>query len=145
MTKYQEYTIVVSPLSDEDGGGFIARVPDLPGCFGDGASQGEAIADASMAIVEWIEEYSKMGRDIPQPGSMASEARRHREAEIKLITDLRDRLRQNEQDFAHLGSRIDTIESDIQHLLDVVDNQEAWERFQVITKLTKVQQRDLFN
>lgn len=143
MDKCQEYLIVVSPLSEEDGGGFVARVPDLPGCFGDGESQGDALADASRAIVEWIDEYSKMGRDIPQPGSMAEEARHHRDAEIKLITDLRDRLRENEKDFAHLDSRLDTIESDIQHLLDVVDNENAWERFQIITKTTKSSQREL--
>lgn len=145
MNKYQEYLIVVSPLSEEDGGGFFARVPDLPGCYGDGESQSDALLDASKAIVEWIDEYSKMGRDIPQPGSMANEARLHREAEIKLITDLRDRLRENEKDFATLDSRLDTVESDVQHLLDIVDNEEAWERFQIITKTTRSQQRELFN
>jgi antitoxin HicB len=144
MNKYQDYLIVVTPLPDEDGGGFVARVPDLPGCFGDGESQIDAVNDVSKAIVEWIDEYSKMGRDIPHPGSMAKEARLHREAEIKLITGLRDRLREQEKDFATLDSRLDTIESDIQHLLDIVDNEAAWERFQIITKTTKSQQRELF-
>ena len=145
MDNYQRYLIVVSPLSEEDGGGFVARVPDLPGCFGDGESQSEALGDAQKAIVEWIDEYSKMGRDIPQPGSMANEARLQRESEIKLITDLRNRLRENEKDFESLDLRIDAIESDIQHLLDVIDNEEAWERFQIITKTTKSQQHELFS
>ncbi len=145
MKKYQEYLIVVSPLSEEDGGGFVARVPDLPGCTGDGDTPETALKDASKAIIEWIDEYSKMGRDVPKPGSMEQEVRAYREAEIKLITELRDRLRESEKDFASLDSRLETIESDIQHLLDVVDNAEAWERFQIITKTTKSQQRELFS
>jgi len=143
MEDFKEYLIVVAPLSEDDGGGFFARVPDLPGCFGDGETQEAALKDASKAIIEWISEYSKMGRDIPKPGNMAHEARLHREAEIKLITELRDRLRENEKEFASLDTRLDTIESDIQHLLDVVDNEEAWERFEIITKMTKSQQREL--
>ena len=31
-----EYPIVVEPLPIEDGGGFVATVPDLPGCMSDG-------------------------------------------------------------------------------------------------------------
>ena len=30
------YAIIVEPLSAEDGGGFVATVPDLPGCMSDG-------------------------------------------------------------------------------------------------------------
>ena len=144
MDQYQEYLIVISPLSEGDGGGFLARVPDLPGCFGDGETREAALSDASKAILEWVDEYSKMGRDIPKAGSMAEEARAHREAEIKLITELRHRLRASEKDFASLDVRMEAIERDIQHILDEVDNAEAWERFQIITKTTKSQQRELF-
>lgn len=144
MSNNQEYLILVAPLSEDDGGGFGARVPDLPGCVGDGDTPEQALRDASKAIVEWIDEYSKMGRDIPKPGSMAEEARSHREAEIKLITELLDRLRENEKSFESLDTRLDSVESDVQHLLDIVDNAEAWERFEIITKITKSQQRELF-
>lgn len=30
------YRIVVQPLPAEDGGGYLAYVPDLPGCMADG-------------------------------------------------------------------------------------------------------------
>jgi hypothetical protein len=30
------YTIVIGRLSVEDGGGYLAYVPDLPGCMSDG-------------------------------------------------------------------------------------------------------------
>ncbi|MGH1356548.1 MAG: type II toxin-antitoxin system HicB family antitoxin [Thalassovita sp.] len=31
-----DYPIVLVPLCEEDGGGFAAYVPDLPGCMSDG-------------------------------------------------------------------------------------------------------------
>ncbi len=31
-----KYPVIVQPLSKEDGGGFLATVPDLPGCVSDG-------------------------------------------------------------------------------------------------------------
>ena len=48
------YPIYVAPLSDEDGGGWIALVHDLPGCMGDGETPEEAIADARKAIEVWL-------------------------------------------------------------------------------------------
>lgn len=35
MTGYK-YPIVIEPLSQEDGGGYVATVPDLPGCMSGG-------------------------------------------------------------------------------------------------------------
>ncbi|CAK0770758.1 hypothetical protein WCLP8_4630002 [uncultured Gammaproteobacteria bacterium] len=32
----------LSPLSEADGGGWLAEVPDLPGCMSDGATPEEA-------------------------------------------------------------------------------------------------------
>ena len=32
------YPIVIQPLPSDEGGGFLALVPDLPGCMSDGAS-----------------------------------------------------------------------------------------------------------
>ena len=31
-----DYAVLIEPLSEEDGGGFVATVPDLPGCMSDG-------------------------------------------------------------------------------------------------------------
>lgn len=63
------YAIVIVPLSDEDGGGFASIVPDLPGCKGDGDTRAEAAADAENAILEWVDEANRLGRDIPEPGT----------------------------------------------------------------------------
>ena len=38
-----EYPVIVSPLPLEEGGGFLATVPDLPGCMSDGETPQEAI------------------------------------------------------------------------------------------------------
>jgi len=62
-----EYPIVIEPLSAEDGGGFAALVPDLPGCMSDGETPEEAIANVRDAIVTWIEAARDLGRPIPQP------------------------------------------------------------------------------
>ena len=50
-----EYPVVIEPLSKEDGGGFIATVPDLPGCMSDGTSREEAA--------------TRLGRPIPAPSA----------------------------------------------------------------------------
>ncbi|MBS7698679.1 MULTISPECIES: type II toxin-antitoxin system HicB family antitoxin [unclassified Chelatococcus] len=62
-----EYPVVVEPLSAEDGGGFAAIVPDLPGCMSDGETPEEAIVNVQDAILTWIEAARGMGRPIPRP------------------------------------------------------------------------------
>lgn len=143
MINHKQYLIVVAALTEEDGGGYLARVPDLPGCFGDGESREAATVDAEKAIVEWIEEYAKMGREIPLPGSTEQEMRASRDAEIKFINHLRDSLRAKEQDFESLDMRLNRIEDDLEQLLALAENEEAWQRFHVITKSTKPKQLEL--
>jgi len=62
-----EYRIVIEPLPPEDGGCFVAYVPDLPGCMSDGETREEAAHNISDAIECWIEEAKKLGRAIPPP------------------------------------------------------------------------------
>ena len=40
-----ECPIVVEPLPIEEGGGFLATAPDLPGCMSDGATPEEAVSN----------------------------------------------------------------------------------------------------
>jgi antitoxin HicB len=61
------YRIVIEPLSEEDGGGFLATVPELPGCMSDGETDVEALENAHDAITCWIEEATRLGRQIPKP------------------------------------------------------------------------------
>lgn len=64
-----EYPIVIEPLSVEDGGGFLATVPDLPGCMSDGETREEAARSIADAIDAWIEEATRLGRPIPDPSA----------------------------------------------------------------------------
>ena len=65
--KHLEYPVVIEPLSKDDGGGFAAIVPDLPGCMSDGETPEEAIANVQDAILAWMEAASDMGRTVPAP------------------------------------------------------------------------------
>ena len=62
-----DYAIIVEPLSAEDGGGFIATVPDLPGCMSDGETRQEALANVEDAIRAWIEAAHELGHHVPAP------------------------------------------------------------------------------
>ncbi|MEZ5850822.1 MAG: type II toxin-antitoxin system HicB family antitoxin [Hyphomicrobiaceae bacterium] len=67
MTMKPEYPVVLRPLSADDGGGWIAIVPDLPGCIADGDNAYEALQRAENAIEEWKDAARAMGRPIPHP------------------------------------------------------------------------------
>lgn len=61
------YEVDVKPLSEELGGGYIAVVPELPGCKSDGETPQEALQNAYDAIACWIEAANEMNRAIPAP------------------------------------------------------------------------------
>ena len=65
-----EYAVVIEPLSEEDGGGYLASVPDLPGCMSDGETREEAARNVGDAIACWIEEALATGRTVPAPTSV---------------------------------------------------------------------------
>jgi antitoxin HicB len=62
-----EFPVIIEPLSEEDGGGFAAIVPDLPGCMSDGESPEEALTNVQDAIAAWITQAKSMGRVVPRP------------------------------------------------------------------------------
>ena len=68
----QSYQVTILPLSDDDGGGFTAIVPALPGCRSDGETPQEALANAYDAIACWVEAAGDIGRPVPQPRPMAA-------------------------------------------------------------------------
>jgi antitoxin HicB len=67
MTHSLKYPVVVEPLLPEDGGGFLATVPDLPGCMSDGETLEEAITNVQDAIKVWLEAASDLGHKRPAP------------------------------------------------------------------------------
>jgi antitoxin HicB len=68
--KASDYPIIVEPLAEADGGGWLATVPALPGCTGDGDTPGAALADAEAAIIEWHAAAKELGREVPGPGAL---------------------------------------------------------------------------
>lgn len=61
------YAVVVEPLSEPDGGGFVAFVPDLPGCMSDGETPEEALANGRDAIEERMAAARELDHEIPEP------------------------------------------------------------------------------
>jgi predicted RNase H-like HicB family nuclease len=63
----QDYEVRIRPLSEEEGGGFLAEVTQLPGCMSDGETPQEALDHVYDAIVCWMEAAKEMGRAVPEP------------------------------------------------------------------------------
>ena len=64
-----DYPVIVQPLAPEDGGGYLATVPDLPGCMSDGETPEEAIINVRDAILAWMEAADDMGHPVPPPSA----------------------------------------------------------------------------
>ncbi len=67
-----EYPFVVSPLSVEDGGGWLVTYPDLPGCMSDGATPEEAVSNGNDAVEAWLEANIALGRPVPKSAADVS-------------------------------------------------------------------------
>jgi antitoxin HicB len=70
MMAKSDYAIMVEPLSEADGGGWLATVPALPGCTGDGDTPEAALADAEAAIREWHDAARQLNRKAPKPDAL---------------------------------------------------------------------------
>jgi len=62
-----EYSVRIERLAEGDGGGYLATVPDLPGCMSDGPTPEDALKNVQEAIVSWIEAAREWNQDIPTP------------------------------------------------------------------------------
>jgi len=59
--------------SEEDAG-YIAVVPDLPGCSAWGVTPEEAVREVQDAQQAWIEACQKSGEPVPQPSTKGRRA-----------------------------------------------------------------------
>ncbi|MFD2184292.1 type II toxin-antitoxin system HicB family antitoxin [Rhodoplanes azumiensis] len=62
-----EYAVRIERLAETDGGGYVATVPDLPGCMSDGETPEEALRNVQEAIASWIEAARAWNTEIPRP------------------------------------------------------------------------------
>jgi predicted RNase H-like HicB family nuclease len=60
-----KYEMVIFWSEEDDA--YIAEVPELPGCMGDGKTYEDAIRNTLSVIQEWIETANELGREIPKP------------------------------------------------------------------------------
>ena len=68
-TDVTAYAVQVRRLSEDEGGGWLAEIPDLPGCMSDGETAPDAIQNVYRAAADWIDAATELGRDIPAPTS----------------------------------------------------------------------------
>jgi antitoxin HicB len=61
------YPVTLRPLSEEEGGGWLAEFPDLPGCMADGETPEEAIRESEDAMKSWLAAMREGDRPIPAP------------------------------------------------------------------------------
>ena len=61
------YPVVITPLTADDGGGFAASVPNLPGCMSGGETPEEALRNVGEAIDAWVATALELGHTIPSP------------------------------------------------------------------------------
>ena len=61
------YRYAIEICYSEEDEGYIAVVPELPGCSAFGNTEEEALGEVKVSMKLWLETAKKEGRDIPQP------------------------------------------------------------------------------
>ncbi|MDD2234890.1 MAG: toxin-antitoxin system HicB family antitoxin [Desulfitobacteriaceae bacterium] len=64
-----DYEIKLRKLTEDEGGGWLAEIPTLPGCMTDGETVEEALESLNDAKKSWIETALELGRIIPEPST----------------------------------------------------------------------------
>lgn len=85
------HPVVISALSQEDGGGYIAYSPDLPGCLADGETPEEALTAFRDALNEWADEMRANNLEIPAPWASA-EGSAKRGAALKRLVGMQQEV-----------------------------------------------------
>lgn len=118
-----DYPIVIRPLTEEDGGGYLAVFPDLPGCMSDGDTPEEALANALLALQEWMAAaVSREDMVIPDPGSRAELVARERQAVHAAVGALT-------QKYVDLDDELNDLRSKIREIEDAIEHYTSWARF----------------
>jgi antitoxin HicB len=69
MINLSQYPFEISPLSQEDGGGFLITFPDFSESLSDGDTIDEAIQNGLDALRETIAALESKGYPVPEPNS----------------------------------------------------------------------------
>lgn len=98
------YEIIVTPLPDDEGGGYLAMAPDLMGCMSDGQTPSEALSELLDAISVWAEAQRAKGFEMPEPGWRYREAADRHEELMQVLEDQRKRIEELEAEIRQLSS-----------------------------------------
>ncbi len=64
-----EYPVEFISLADEEGGGYLASYPDLPGCYAFGRTRAEALEKGAEAVRVWTRANEARAIPVPQPAA----------------------------------------------------------------------------
>lgn len=64
---FEDYKLTISPLSEAEGGGFLAEFADLPGCIASGDTVEKTITEARDAFNAWSEATIELKGAMPIP------------------------------------------------------------------------------
>jgi len=78
--------VELRPLTQEEGGGWLASFPDLPGCMSDGETPEEALHNAAEAETAWLKAHEKWGKaKMEKPARLVARLPRniHRDLQVR--------------------------------------------------------------
>ena len=72
------YKYAIEIFYSEEDEGYIAVVPELPGCSAFGETEEDALTEVKIAIELWLKVAENEGREIPEPQGKEFLAELHR-------------------------------------------------------------------
>ncbi len=63
MDTERRFAVAIHP--DPEDGGYVAHVPSLPGVYGQGETEEEALEDAGAALEFTLESMAELGEELP--------------------------------------------------------------------------------
>lgn len=66
--KVMDFKVFLEP--DEDDGGYVVRCPSIPGCYSQGETVEEAMANIREAIELCLEDMEAHGESLPDPSNV---------------------------------------------------------------------------
>ena len=109
FTMAQRYQLVLSKLDVEDGGGYLATVPDLPGCMADGETIAEAAEEIRDAILAYLNALEADGIAFPEPTRNAIDTDVSGKFQVRIPKTLHARLKRIADDEGVSLNQIATV------------------------------------
>ena len=69
MSDLGAYRYDVAPVPPEEGGGYVVRFPDIPGCLGVGDTEEDAVEDGRQALFACLDALKAVDREPPVPSA----------------------------------------------------------------------------